>query len=490
MEALVTWLWQGCLLTAVVACLLRGTAVNAATRYLVWWATLAAVLTLPLLSLGPQITGTGSLASEASAALVTQPPTPTPETPVSRSPIELPALPLWLTMVGVGLWGALAASRLCGLARSLVRLAQMRRSCRALPMSTEQRLPLWLSLRNDGRRARLCMSTEIPVASMIGFAQPIIAVPPSLLAELSAEELDHVVLHELAHVRRRDDWANLVQICIEAILGMHPAVWWIGRSLRLEREVACDDWAVRDSSASRLYASSLAKVAALASRRPYPRLVPGLTRSSSELSKRVMRLLDPGRNRAVPPSWLTTTAALGGLVLVVGALAQLDPLITIRAVAAGRTPVWSAAPPLTAGLPASFGQRVAPEPAVVPAAPQDELSPAEAETRPIQGVALPLIDAHRSVWPQTVSTGPISEPPPLQSVALRTEPMTLATTGPPVGLENTVLSAVGPVAPVQRAWGRVVGAGRTVGTGATRAGRATATAASNLGIAVKNVFVR
>ena len=111
MEVLVTWLWQGCLLTAVVACLLRGTAVNAATRYLVWWGTLAAVLTLPLLSLGPQITGTGGLVSETSVALVAQPSTLAPQTPVSRSAIELPSLPLWLTMVAVGLWGALAASR-------------------------------------------------------------------------------------------------------------------------------------------------------------------------------------------------------------------------------------------------------------------------------------------------------------------------------------------------------------------------------------------
>ena len=79
---------------------------------------------------------------------------------------------------------------------------------------------------------------------MLGFGSPIIALAPRLLTELSAPDLDRVLVHEWAHVQRRDDLAQLVQHIVRAIAGWHPAVWWLERRLDFEREAACDEVAV------------------------------------------------------------------------------------------------------------------------------------------------------------------------------------------------------------------------------------------------------
>ena len=78
----------------------------------------------------------------------------------------------------------------------------------------------------------------------LGFLHPAILIPQTLLDTLSNAELEHVVLHELAHLRRRDDWTNLAQKLIVAILPIQPALYWIGRRMSIEREMACDDWVI------------------------------------------------------------------------------------------------------------------------------------------------------------------------------------------------------------------------------------------------------
>jgi len=78
------------------------------------------------------------------------------------------------------------------------------------------------------------------VPTAIGFFQPAVIVPAWTLRELSAEELHSVLLHELAHLRRWDDWTNLAQELVGALFFFHPAVWRIGSRLSLEREMACD----------------------------------------------------------------------------------------------------------------------------------------------------------------------------------------------------------------------------------------------------------
>ena len=88
-----------------------------------------------------------------------------------------------------------------------------------------------------------------------------IAVAPSLLTTLDAGELDRVLIHEWAHVQRRDDLVHILQIVVRIIAGWHPALWWIDRRLHLEREIACDEMTVAATGSPKSYAACLMKVA-------------------------------------------------------------------------------------------------------------------------------------------------------------------------------------------------------------------------------------
>ena len=93
---------------------------------------------------------------------------------------------------------------------------------------------------------------------MIGWLRPVVLWPPALLAGLSVEQFESLLAHELAHVRRHDYLVNLVQTAIETLLFYHPAVWWLSRRIRHERECCCDDLAVAACGNRLSYARALA----------------------------------------------------------------------------------------------------------------------------------------------------------------------------------------------------------------------------------------
>ena len=81
-------------------------------------------------------------------------------------------------------------------------------------------------------------------ATVLGFQRPCIALPSSLVDALTIDELDQVILHEHAHVQRRDDWTRLAQTLLMSVLWIHPAALFVSRALNREREMACDEWVV------------------------------------------------------------------------------------------------------------------------------------------------------------------------------------------------------------------------------------------------------
>ena len=123
--------------------------------------------------------------------------------------------------------------------------------------------------RLDALRARLRMTRpvtllescflEVPV--VIGHLRPVILMPVGLLAGLPVAQIESILLHELAHIRRADYLVNLMQKVVEGLLFYHPAVWWISRVIRAERENCCDDLAVRASGDAHEYATALAALA-------------------------------------------------------------------------------------------------------------------------------------------------------------------------------------------------------------------------------------
>jgi beta-lactamase regulating signal transducer with metallopeptidase domain len=94
------------------------------------------------------------------------------------------------------------------------------------------------------RQPQLLVSSHASGPMSLGFLRPAIVIPLTLLERLSHSELEQIVLHELAHLHRRDDWSNLAQKLIEAVLPIQPAVYWLGYQMSLAREMACDDWVI------------------------------------------------------------------------------------------------------------------------------------------------------------------------------------------------------------------------------------------------------
>ena len=124
--------------------------------------------------------------------------------------------------------------------------------------------------------------------------QPSILMPHGLIERLDPADTDQIILHEWAHIRRRDHWSNCALEFVKALFFFHPAVWWIARHVRLEREIACDDAVVAATGKPAHYAGCLLKLAEL-------RMGPGVSLSTaaagngSDLVRRVERLLDwPG----------------------------------------------------------------------------------------------------------------------------------------------------------------------------------------------------
>ena len=130
----------------------------------------------------------------------------------------------------------------------------------------------WGVAQKGSRGVRLCVSDEIDVPVAVGLFDAMILIPRSLLERLSANEVDQISLHELAHLRRADDWTNSFQRVAIALLGWNPAAIFVSQQLDLEREVACDDWVLSLTGTVRPYALCLTKMAESSSwpRQPMP----------------------------------------------------------------------------------------------------------------------------------------------------------------------------------------------------------------------------
>lgn len=140
---------------------------------------------------------------------------------------------------------------------------------------------------------KLCPVQASPIA--LGFFHPLILLPEEQASASAALEAEHILRHELAHVQRHDDWANLAQNFIQAGLFFHPAVWWISRRLSLEREIACDDHVLQQGAGPRAYALLLAELAGRLKRHNLV-FAQGVSSSKSQLQQRINMILNTRRN--------------------------------------------------------------------------------------------------------------------------------------------------------------------------------------------------
>ncbi len=371
--AAVSALWQGAALALGLALCLRLTPrMPAADRFRVWAAGFAALVALPFL---PRLVSL--LPSVFSAEAAT--PGASPSGPVFAPVHPWLALdPRWGLAIAA-VWLAASLARGVDLGVQAVRLGRLWK--RAVPLAVggfenpSEAKALKLSRGNSARlkpcpdtesirlSARLkpgdfkaascgaeqndfklekilralspnvevCTTRDLDRPSVIGFFRPRILIPEWLPGRLSPAELEQVVLHEAEHLRRRDDWMNLVQKLCLVVFPLNPALQWMERRLCREREMACDEGVVRRTRSPRAYAACLTSLAERGLAHRAEALSLGAWRRRPELARRVHQIL-----RRAPDLHPAATRALVGVVgcgLVLGSveLARCPQLVEFAA---------------------------------------------------------------------------------------------------------------------------------------------------------------
>jgi beta-lactamase regulating signal transducer with metallopeptidase domain len=247
---------------------------NSGTRFAVWFAALLGIAALPLF---------GNWA--ASGADFTK-----------RSEISLPAS--WALYVFAA-WTLVAFVGLFRVGIGFWHLSRLRKNCVPVNAATlDPLLQKTLTEFDSPRTVTLCVSDDQRVPTAIGFNKPLVVVPSWTMQELSTLELNAILLHELAHLRRRDDWTNLIQKIVGALLFFHPAIWWIEKKLSLEREMACDDLVLAQTASPRAYAKCLVSLAEKSFLRRGIALAQAAVDRLRNVSLRVTQILDVNRSRA------------------------------------------------------------------------------------------------------------------------------------------------------------------------------------------------
>lgn len=312
---LVHFLWQGAAIGIVALALMRSARMPW-TRYAIGVGALATMLVAPIVTLLLQLSlsivadAEVSIASAlTSAAAVSLPGLATDAGGplASGVPDVMFAVIVGVWLTGVGVFGL----RLAGgwlVARRVARQA-------VRPAAAEiQRLAVAVGERLGVRRAVTVLeSSLVAVPVMVGWLKPVIVLPAAALAGLTPDQLESLIVHELAHVRRHDFLVNLLQSIVEAVLFYHPAVWWVSRRVRMERERCCDDVTV--GVCDRLvYAEALKELAAMAS----PRFA--LAATDGDLLSRIRRVLGHPEDKAGrSPRWLPIVIVAATIVLAVQA---------------------------------------------------------------------------------------------------------------------------------------------------------------------------
>jgi CubicO group peptidase (beta-lactamase class C family)/Zn-dependent protease with chaperone function len=332
---LVHFLWQGTLVALVVAVVLYVLKdSSASTRYVISCAGLAVMILSPLATfayLAPSVKPVYQFTDSPRAALQVanvQPSASAPateatnqasnistnadvqttsrNTDVSRFTFTLRPFKLYLPWL-VALWLAgvlILSARLMG----GLWLARQLRTKATKPVSEmlESTLRDLASKLNISKNIKLRESLAVKVPVVIGWLRPVILLPSSAITGLSVKQLELILAHELAHIRRHDYIVNLLQKIAETLLFYHPAVWWISGVIRQERENCCDDLAITVCEGDRLsYAKTLSLLDTM---RPSNRIA--LAADGGSLLRRIQRLAGKPTNAVNPAQWLI------GLVII------------------------------------------------------------------------------------------------------------------------------------------------------------------------------
>ena len=252
----------------------------------------------------------------------------------------------------------------------------------------------------------LYISQHIQGPLAIGILRSLVILPASALMALSPEQLEAVLAHELAHVRRADYLWNLIQTMVETLLFFHPAVWWLGSRLRQQRELCCDDVAVQSCADPVVYATALLRLEERRSQRLNLAMALDGHKPWSGLGLRIARILGETKGEKSPrelvPMPLAAICALFLLVLLpmphlfAGLRKNMQPQTTPPAVSA--PPVLTPAP-TAMNLPAPVVSSVVHDASpVLPSGPGCVVPAAANAAGAIATMLKVLVRAREKVW--------------------------------------------------------------------------------------------
>ncbi len=332
--ALANALWQPALIAGIAWVALKiSRCSNATTRHAIWSLALAGSFIVPFVSALSIVMPQGHNVTVATVQRSTH--SASTQTPITRgaaAPVLAMSRPSFriqptVALIAVTVWLAVVLGILVRLLVSFIYLERLKRD--ALPLGVESRHALirYDRAHKGDRDVRICVSGEITVPIAVGIFDAMILIPSDLVHELDYDDLDRVLLHELAHVRRSDDWVNLFERVAQALFFFSPGIYWISRQMDLEREVACDDWVLEQSSENVPYARCLARIVEV-TQWPYTApAAPGVFVTRKSMSIRIERLLARGRDIRVRLALVPSLLSLVFIVAVVIAGGFVSPTI-------------------------------------------------------------------------------------------------------------------------------------------------------------------
>jgi beta-lactamase regulating signal transducer with metallopeptidase domain len=279
---------------------------SAATRYGLWWLTLAFVIVAPFASL---------FVPEKPAAPANRTSVATVTFKRALTPIQPEGARLSVTAMLLIAWILAACIQAIRLLSSFIFSWNLKRTSQPAG-DVLQRL---FAQFQCGRSVELRVSHSVPSPAVVGYLRPQVLIPADLVARLEIGEIEQILRHELAHVARYDDWAIAIQRILEAMFVFHPLVRYLGHKLNQDRELACDDEVAANCDA-KSYAACLAKIAEISAFIPARAVLVPLFERKADLLLRVEALLDKTRTHMprISLRHLSVASAVLAIIAVCG----------------------------------------------------------------------------------------------------------------------------------------------------------------------------
>jgi len=326
---LIHFIWQATAVALILAILLRILRKSTANlRYIFACLALALIVLLPVITikLVPVLAIRGTAFQAVNTGRMPVPPPavemPAPETTVIAKQFEpesvtvVPAIPFkqravdtlepalpyivsgWLIGVfGLSIWNLGGWTQLQRLKRRMVK---------QVDSTLLKKLKVLTQKLKVKQTIRLMESTLVQIPTVVGWLRPVILLPVSALTGLSSEQLEAIIAHELAHIKRFDYLVNILQTVVETLGFYHPAVWWVSYKIRAERENCCDDMAVSISGDRVSYAGALASMEEIRAARGKL----AVAASGGNLFRRICRLLGKDSTDNSGLSWVPAATVI------------------------------------------------------------------------------------------------------------------------------------------------------------------------------------